>query len=91
MRTGEALIPAEGIDPDVPDLFMTCRSCHDDVLVSTDTRRFTEYGVGPRVAYYSLEPSKPPKLAGVSDGRAETFECIRCHAAAWARRNGYAE
>lgn len=65
-------------------IFLTCQRCDADVLVSIDTRRFREIESGPLVAYYTeTTTSGGPKLAGISDGHAESFECLACHSARW--------
>ena len=89
MQTGKNLIPSDDINLD--DLVvLECSTCNADVVVSTDTRPFHEVGTGQRLAYYMVGPDGHEKLGGVSDGRAETFSCIDCHAREWAARNSYA-
>jgi len=91
MQTGTETIPDLELDELTMLIVLTCRDCDADVVVSTETRHFRELGVGPRVAYYGLDGRGRPKLAGISDGRAETFECLACHSREWARRNSYVE
>lgn len=62
---------------------MECVLCETEVVVLVDTRQFYEVNEGPRMAHYSAKL----KLAGVSRGKAETFECLKCHATIWAQRH----
>ena len=62
---------------------LECSLCGRDVLVTAHTERFREVGRGPMTAYYGLL-SGSSTLAGISDGNATNFECLRCHSKKWA-------
>lgn len=58
---------------------LPCRSCGCEVMVG-GTRDFTETNGEIRTAYYDAQTRR---LAGISEGTGDSFECLPCYAVKW--------